>query len=198
MAFRSDYINNPVGVVQNFQLTGFCPQLCNTDKINWLDNTVWHFLHLLRDNADSHHRQAAENSQTLNKDYCGINVSPRFEWQTATSQSAREDETHHFFDQQFYPTVQSSFLSMNTRSVKGPGWSHEWVRKTFPTRAAKRLSDLTSYVSGWSTPLFLSLSLANLCMFSVTFSFFQCTENKSRILPPKIIWNNFSWLFFNC
>ena len=41
--------------------------------------------------------------------------SQRFEWQTAVSQSARADETHH---RQFYPTV-NHFISFNSRQRKG-------------------------------------------------------------------------------
>ena len=37
-----------------------------------------------------------------------INVSPKFEWQTAISQSAHADDTHHPFGQ-LYATIQTYF-----------------------------------------------------------------------------------------
>ena len=48
-----------------------------------------------------------------------INVSTIFRKQTAISQWAHIDETHHSFDCRFYPTVQSRSLSVNSHSPKG-------------------------------------------------------------------------------
>ena len=50
-----------------------------------------------------------------------MNVSPWFEWQTAISQSAWVDKTHHFSDCQFYPAVQNCFLTMIFCSLKSSG-----------------------------------------------------------------------------
>ena len=64
----------------------------------------------------SHHSTIASASST--------DLSPRFEWHTMISQSARADETNHSFARRFYQTVQNDFLSVNSRSTKGPGWSY--------------------------------------------------------------------------
>lgn len=52
----------------------------------------------------------------------GINVLPRFEWQTAIIQSAHADKLHYSFDGQFYLIVQDHFLLVNFHSLKVPGW----------------------------------------------------------------------------
>ena len=49
-----------------------------------------------------------------------IHISPRFEWQTAISQSARADETHLHFDSQFYPTVHNNYGRHWNRRVSIP------------------------------------------------------------------------------
>ena len=55
----------------------------------------------------------------------------RFEWQTAISQSACADETHHSLHRQFYPTVHNNFLSVNTRSPKRAGSANgAWWRES--------------------------------------------------------------------
>ena len=65
-----------------------------------------------------------KNNKQTNKKQKQIDVSPRFEWQTAISQSARVDETRHSFNRQFYCTAQNHLLSVNCRSPKGPDWSY--------------------------------------------------------------------------
>ena len=46
-------------------------------------------------------------------------MSPRFDWLTAISQSARAGYTLHSFDRYCYRTVQNHFLSVNSRSPRG-------------------------------------------------------------------------------
>ena len=51
-------------------------------------------------------------------------MSLRFKWQTAISQSALVDETHHSFDRQFYPALENQVLSVNSVSPYGSVRAH--------------------------------------------------------------------------
>ena len=61
-----------------------------------------------------------------------FNMSPRFEWQTTISQTARADETCHTFDRQFYPAAQIDIL-FDELSLIGRAKliAQEWERKTY-------------------------------------------------------------------
>ena len=85
-------------------------------------------------------------------DFQTINVTPIFGWQTAVSQSTREDATQYFFGRNFYPTVQSHFLSVTSRSPKGPGCWDTSERETFQTRRHRHTFVGPYY--HWVVPLF--------------------------------------------
>ena len=112
-----------------------------------------------------------------------INMSPRFEWHVAISQSARSDETHHSFDRHFYLTAQNYFLPVNSRLPTGPIRSYTSERENVPHTWAPLhfLSDLMS-VGGTFSLLAILLLVNNQSLDRLIHMFWTGTR---QTLPHK-------------
>lgn len=107
-----------------------------------------------------------------------INASPRFEWQTAIYVKTK---TRCSFECNTGLAIQSHFHSVNSHSLKGPGWSYRSdTEKRSNHMGVRHHTFIRPNISGWSLFLPGDMSVA---WFPLTTAFADCTHVLLASMP---------------